>query len=69
MIKIRITGLPGEVELSLGKLKRYFYILKESKPCKDRNSKYVRVYMDAETEVEKPIAPQTESSYNTESGE
>lgn len=41
MIKIRIEGLPEE-------LKKIYHILSESKQYKNRNSEYVRVYLDIE---------------------
>lgn len=46
MIKIRITGLPDEVECFLKKLREHFFILNETKPCKNSNSKFVRKYVD-----------------------
>lgn len=48
MIKIRITGLPGEVESFLKKLRKLFLISDESKAYKNSNSKYVRRYIDIE---------------------
>ena len=48
MIKIRITGLPDEVERFLEKLSKHFIILNETKPCKNSNSKFVRKYVDVE---------------------
>lgn len=48
MLKIRITGLPDEMERFLKKLREHFLILKESKPCKNSNSKFVRKYVDVE---------------------
>lgn len=46
MIKIRITGLPDEVECFLKKLREHFFVLNETKPCKNSNSKFVRKYVD-----------------------
>ena len=48
MIKIRITGLPDEVERFLKKLREHFFILNETKPCKNSNSKFVRKYVDVQ---------------------
>lgn len=48
MIKIRITGLPSEVECFLKKLRKLFLISDESKPYKNTNSKYVRQYIDVQ---------------------
>lgn len=48
MIKIRITGLPDEVECFLKKLREHFFILNETKPCKNSNSKFVRKYVDVQ---------------------
>lgn len=48
MIKIRITGLPDEMECFLTKLREHYFVLNESKPCKNSNSKFVRKYIDVE---------------------
>ena len=46
MVKIRITGLPEELENFLTELKKFFFILNVSKSYKDSKSKYVRKYVD-----------------------
>lgn len=48
MIKIRITGLPGEIERFLAEFKEHFFVLHESKPCKNSNSRFVRKYIDVQ---------------------
>ena len=48
MIKIRITGLPDEVERFLKKFREHFSILNETKPCKNSNSEFVRKYVDVQ---------------------
>lgn len=48
MIKIRITGLPDEVDSFLNLLRELFSITAESKPYQNSNSKYVRRYIDVE---------------------
>jgi hypothetical protein len=48
MVKIRITGLPDEVERFLDKFRKHFFILNETKPCKNSNSKFVRKYVDVQ---------------------
>jgi hypothetical protein len=48
MVKIRITGLPDELESFLIELKKYFFILNVSKANKDSKSKFVRKYVDIE---------------------
>lgn len=48
MIKIRITGLPDEMDCFLKKLRELFYVSVESKSYKNSNSKYVRRYIDIE---------------------
>lgn len=46
MIKIRITGLPDDVDSFLDDLKELFSVTDESKPYKNTNSQYVRKYVD-----------------------
>lgn len=48
MIKIRITGLPDEIECFLTELREHFFVLKESNVYKDSNSKYSRKYINVE---------------------
>ena len=48
MVKIRVEGLPAEVEAATEKLKKIYHILSESKQYKNRNSEYIRVYLDIE---------------------
>ena len=48
MIKIRLHGLPEEVEQAKEQLKKIFDVNVCSAPYKDRgDSKYVRVYIEA----------------------
>jgi hypothetical protein len=46
MIKLRITGLPDDVDSFLSNLRELFSITNESKPYQNRNSKFVRIYAD-----------------------
>ena len=48
MLKIRITGLPGEVDSFLNLLRELFFVTEESKPYKNSNSRFVRTYIDIE---------------------
>lgn len=48
MLKIRITGLPVDIESFLSYIRKYFFISKESKAYKDSNSKFSRKYVDVE---------------------
>lgn len=48
MVKIRITGIPGEVEEAVKKLEESFFILSKSGDYENRNSVYVRSYIEAE---------------------
>lgn len=48
MIKIRITGMPDELECFLSSLREHFSVLNESKALKNSRSKYVRKYVDIE---------------------
>ena len=48
MIKLRITGLPDDVDSFLDNLRELFSIAEESKPYKNTNSQYVRKYVDIE---------------------
>lgn len=48
MIKLRITGLPDELECFLDELRKHFPILNESKSYKNNSSRYVRKYVDVE---------------------
>lgn len=50
MLKIRITGLPDEIERFLNELRKRFSISHESNPCRDSRSKFVRKYIDVEGE-------------------
>ena len=49
MIKIRLHGTPDEIERTIKYLEWIMELLSVSAPYKDRgNSKYCRVYIDAE---------------------
>jgi len=52
MMKIRITGLPNEVETAVEQLQKAFRVLAVSPPYPNRGSQYVRVYLEAETKGE-----------------
>lgn len=47
MIKIRLQGLPDEVEKAKVALKQSFHVLYESGSYSNRNSPYVRLYLEA----------------------
>ncbi len=46
MIKARITGYPSEVTQATQDLTKCFDVIKVSNQNKDRNSSFVRVYVD-----------------------
>ena len=46
MVKIRITGLPDDIESFLSYIREHFFISKESKAYKDSNSKFSRKYVE-----------------------
>lgn len=46
MIKIRITGLPDDIQCFLNKLRKHFSVSNESKTYKNNNSKFQRIYVD-----------------------
>lgn len=48
MIKLRITGLPDDVDSFLDDLRKLFSITDESKSCPNSRSRYVRKYVDVE---------------------
>ena len=55
MVKIRVHGIPEEVESVLQRLRSQMTVLSESEPYADRGkSQYVRVYLDVEgvTEID-----------------
>ena len=51
MIKIRITGLPDEVDSFLNDLRGLFSVSGESKSCSNSNSRYIRKYVDIENQI------------------
>lgn len=51
-LKIRITGLPDELDTAIEELRRSFTIRNISRPYKNRNSDYHRVYLDVEIRKE-----------------
>lgn len=53
MLKIRITGLSDEVEQATEMLNENFKILSKSDEYKNRNSEYVRVYIECESKNKK----------------
>lgn len=50
MIKLRVQGLPDEVKAFSQQMRTSFRVLEESSSYPNRNSEYVRVYMDIEVE-------------------
>jgi hypothetical protein len=46
MVKIRVQGLPEDVEKVVDILNRCLNVLEESSSYKNRNSEYVRKYLD-----------------------
>lgn len=48
MIKIRLEGLPDEVQATLDTMRELYVIHSVSKPYANRNSNYVRVYLEIE---------------------
>lgn len=48
MIKIRITGLPDDVDSFLDDLRELFSVTDESKSYPNSRSRYVRKYIDIE---------------------
>lgn len=48
MIKARLTGLPSEVDQATLELQEKFDVISISNQNKNRNSSYVRVYVDFE---------------------
>ncbi len=53
MLKARITGCPLEVTQATQDLTKCFDVLKVSNQNKDRNSSFVRVYVDLKLKEEK----------------
>jgi Mrp family chromosome partitioning ATPase len=51
MVKIRITGLPNEMDSFLNEFRRRFFVYEESKPYKNSNSKFVREYANVEDKI------------------
>jgi hypothetical protein len=48
VIKIRLQGLPAEVADAVKKIEETFVIHEKSGEYKNRNSDYVRVYLDVD---------------------
>lgn len=46
MVKIRLMGKPEEVYDAKKLLDQYFRVLQTSPPYQNRNSEYIRVYLD-----------------------
>lgn len=53
MIKIRITGLPDELECFLTELREHFLVSAETKEYGNSNSRYVRKYVDVQKKGDK----------------
>lgn len=47
-MKIRIEGLPSELDAAVDRLRQVFFVQSVSRPYKNRNSEKCRVYVDAE---------------------
>lgn len=52
MLKMRLTGPPSDVQKAFKELKNNFFILSVSPVYHNRNSKYVRIYVDADFKSE-----------------
>ena len=48
MVKLRLEGIPAEVDRTVESLRENFQLLQISKSYQNRNSEYVRIYIDAE---------------------
>jgi hypothetical protein len=48
MIKFRLTGLPVNVQTAMEQLKSSFSVLSASPVYHNRNSKYVRIYVNVD---------------------
>lgn len=48
MLKIRLQGLPSVVRNGVRELEKVYNVLSVSSEYKNRNSKYVRVYVEVE---------------------
>jgi chromosome partitioning protein len=48
MVKIRMTGLPDEMDSFLSELREHFLVSEESKAYRNSNSRFVRKYIDME---------------------
>jgi len=46
MLKIRIEGMQDEINRFMNNFNDYYRVLSQSKPYKNRNSEYVRVYIE-----------------------
>lgn len=68
MIKLRLTGLPADVQIAVEQLENIFSVLSASPVYHNRDSKFVRIYVGAEIITEKPVVQLTENSYNTKAG-
>lgn len=52
MIKLRIQGVPGDVDEFVESLERHYQFLSKSGHYQNRNSDYVRVYIDVDDETD-----------------
>jgi len=52
VLKIRITGLPDDVDSFLDDLRELFSVTDETKSYPNSNSKFVRKYVDVDIEKE-----------------
>lgn len=55
MIKIRITGLPDEIERFLTEIRKRFSVLSESKTFKNSNSNFSRKYVDVQEDKDQDL--------------
>ncbi|KAF6573823.1 DUF3970 family protein [Paenibacillus sp. SEL3] len=55
MLKIRVEGIPEEIDQFLEHFEDYYRVLKRSKAYQNRNSEYVRVYVDVSSPNDQPL--------------
>ncbi|WP_445744859.1 DUF3970 family protein [Paenibacillus sp. FSL L8-0641] len=55
MLKIRVEGIPEEIDQFLEHFEDYYRVLKRSKVYQNRNSEYVRVYVDVSSPNDQPL--------------
>ncbi|MGG4213535.1 DUF3970 family protein [Paenibacillus alvei] len=55
MLKIWVEGIPEEIDQFLEHFEDYYRVLKRSKAYQNRNSEYVRVYVDVSSPNDQPL--------------